>query len=64
MRLFPETGRTHQLRAHLASLGFPIIGDALYGGAPGARCLLHAQRLEIDGAAWEAPLPADFPKAP
>lgn len=46
VRLFPETGRTHQLRAHLASLGFPIIGDALYGGAPGARCLLHAQRLD------------------
>ncbi|MBL8919503.1 MAG: RluA family pseudouridine synthase [Myxococcaceae bacterium] len=61
VRLVPETGRTHQLRAHLASLGFPIVGDTLYGGAPGARCLLHARRLEVDGKAWEAPMPADFP---
>jgi 23S rRNA pseudouridine1911/1915/1917 synthase len=60
VRLFPETGRTHQLRVHLASLGSPIIGDRLYGGAPGPRCLLHAHRLEIDGQSFEAPLPADF----
>lgn len=64
VRLFPETGRTHQLRAHLASLGFPIVGDALYGGAAGPRCLLHAQRLEVNGARWEAPVPADFPPHP
>ncbi|MBE2248386.1 MAG: RluA family pseudouridine synthase [Myxococcus sp.] len=61
VRLFPATGRTHQLRAHLSSLGFPIVGDTLYGGAPGPRCLLHARVLEIDGARWEAPVPADFP---
>lgn len=60
-RLFPATGRTHQLRAHLASIGFPIVGDTLYGGAEGQRCLLHARQLEIDGARWEAPMPADFP---
>lgn len=64
VRLFPETGRTHQLRAHLASLGFPILGDDFYGGASGARCLLHARRLEIDGVTWEAPLPDDFPLKP
>lgn len=62
--LFPETGRTHQLRVHLASLGFPIVGDALYGGAAGPRCLLHARRLEVNGARWEAPVPADFPALP
>ncbi len=61
VRLFPATGRTHQLRAHLASIGFPIVGDALYGGAEGPRCLLHARQLEIDGSRWEAPAPADFP---
>jgi 23S rRNA pseudouridine1911/1915/1917 synthase len=59
--LFPQTGRTHQLRAHLTSLGAPIAGDRLYGGAPEApRCLLHAQRLEIDSWDIEAPLPEDL----
>jgi Pseudouridylate synthases, 23S RNA-specific len=32
LSLFPKTGRTHQLRVHLSSLGHPILGDALYGG--------------------------------
>jgi 23S rRNA pseudouridine1911/1915/1917 synthase len=58
--LFPQTGRTHQLRAHLTSQGFPIHGDRLYGGAPGPRCLLHARVLTIDALTVEAPLPADL----
>ena len=45
----PETGRTHQIRVHLASIGFPICGDALYGrgAAPAGltRQFLHAHRL-------------------
>jgi 23S rRNA pseudouridine1911/1915/1917 synthase len=57
--LYPETGRTHQLRAHLAALGHPILGDTLYGGREGGRCLLHAHRLEIDGWTVEAPVPDD-----
>lgn len=58
--LFPQTGRTHQLRAHLRSIGFPIVGDALYGGLPGPRCLLHARRLSVVGVTIEAPIPDDF----
>lgn len=58
--LFPQTGRTHQLRAHLAGLGFPIVGDKLYGGAEGPRCLLHAKKLEIDGLVIEAPVPPEL----
>jgi 23S rRNA pseudouridine1911/1915/1917 synthase len=58
--LFPKTGRTHQLRAHLTGIGFPIVGDKLYGGADGPRCLLHARVLQIDRLVIEAPLPDDF----
>ncbi|MEW5738394.1 MAG: RluA family pseudouridine synthase [Myxococcota bacterium] len=63
VHLFPQTGRTHQLRAHLAGIGHPIVGDRLYGGAPAARCLLHAWKLEVDGLALVAPLPADLAEA-
>ncbi len=59
--LTPLTGRTHQLRAHLSGIGWPILGDTLYGGLGSAeRCLLHAQRLEISGEAFDAPIPADL----
>lgn len=69
-----ETGRTHQIRVHMASIGHPLVGDPVYGKA---RCgdatldvfprqALHAWRLALihpeSGAAlaWESPLPADF----
>jgi 23S rRNA pseudouridine1911/1915/1917 synthase len=70
--LTPLTGRTHQLRAHLTALGFPILGDLRYGGAPSAaggpaqRCLLHAQTLELPHPRtgrrcdFTAPPPEDF----
>jgi tRNA pseudouridine32 synthase / 23S rRNA pseudouridine746 synthase len=45
MRLTPVTGRSHQLRVHCAACGFPIVGDALYGGEPAARLMLHAAHL-------------------
>lgn len=43
--LEPVTGRSHQLRLHLASIGHPIIGDAFYGAQPAARVCLHAAEL-------------------
>jgi len=69
---WPETGRTHQIRAHLAHLGAPLLGDPRYGGPRRVlevgipRVMLHARRLElahpITGARLrlEAPLPEDF----
>ena len=63
----PETGRMHQIRAHLSIAGMPILGDWLYGtGAEGApRLMLHAARLTVrhpDGEEmkFEAPVPEDF----
>jgi len=49
VELEPVTGRTHQLRVHLAALGHPMWGDTLYGDASLApRLLLHACRLELN----------------
>jgi tRNA pseudouridine32 synthase/23S rRNA pseudouridine746 synthase len=45
--LEPVTGRTHQLRIHLAATGHPIIGDALYRGRTAERLLLHACSLRL-----------------
>lgn len=42
------TGRTHQIRVHLSSLGFPILGDTLYGGKSAERIMLHSLRLEFE----------------
>jgi tRNA pseudouridine32 synthase/23S rRNA pseudouridine746 synthase len=48
VELEPITGRTHQLRLHLAAIGHPILGDALYGeAASAARLLLHAASLRF-----------------
>ena len=48
VELEPVTGRTHQLRVHMAAIGHPISGDALYGNAASApRLLLHAQSLVL-----------------
>jgi tRNA pseudouridine32 synthase/23S rRNA pseudouridine746 synthase len=57
VELEPVTGRTHQLRVHLAAIGHPILGDALYGDAGAApRLLLHACSLEFLHPLSGAPL--------
>lgn len=65
-----ETGRTHQIRVHMQSLGFSLVGDTLYGKQHLAtyfpRQALHAYRLGLihplsrDAVEWEAPLPDDM----
>ncbi len=60
------TGRTHQIRVHLASLGHPVAGDALYGGRRGPRMFLHAWRISFQSPATgervqaESPLPLEL----
>lgn len=65
-----ETGRTHQIRVHMQSIGFGLVGDPLYGKPHLAsvfpRQALHARRLGLihpvsgDECTWSAPLPDDF----
>lgn len=67
LELRPETGRTHQLRVHLAAIGHPIAGDALYGGPEASRLFLHAESLTVtlpdrERKTFEAPLPPEFAK--
>ncbi|MBQ0051943.1 MAG: RluA family pseudouridine synthase [Treponema sp.] len=62
----PHTGRTHQIRVHLASAGCPILGDTLYGGKSYDRIMLHAKKLTfphpVTGKEMsvEAPVPEEF----
>ena len=65
VRVRIETGVTHQIRAHLASIGHPLWGDALYGGPAAPRLYLHAWRLSLphprSGAPVEIALAPIFP---
>ena len=78
VELAPETGRTHQIRVHLAAAGHPVVGDDLYGGPrhhgihhPELRAalgpdhtLLHAWRLDLPSPPLRAPLTVTAPLAP
>jgi 23S rRNA pseudouridine1911/1915/1917 synthase len=71
LEITPETGRTHQIRVHLAAIGYPVIGDETYGmkSAYVNRQFLHAHRLGFHLPSsgkfveFESPLPADLEKA-
>lgn len=72
VRCILHTGRTHQIRVHMAHIGHPLLGDALYGGpiqAGMTRQALHAWRLALQHPftgqplVWTAPLPADMLQA-
>jgi len=68
VEVIPETGRTHQIRVHLASIGHPVVGDRMYGPKKEMLCqrlLLHAVSLEFSTPSGErlkleAPLPKEF----
>ncbi len=70
LEVFPKTGRTHQIRIHLAAIGHPVLGDNLYGGrrmrkiGMPDRQLLHAWRIAFpfqgEAVTFESPLPSDF----
>jgi len=58
----PITGRTHQIRVHLAHLGYPITGDEKYDGQSAKRLYLHAGKLAILDYEIEAKLPKEMSK--
>jgi 23S rRNA-/tRNA-specific pseudouridylate synthase len=65
VELKPVTGRTHQLRVHLAHIKRPIVGDTFYMGETADRLYLHAESLEItlpngQRQTFTAPLPDSF----
>jgi 23S rRNA pseudouridine1911/1915/1917 synthase len=65
IRLEPKTGRTHQLRVHLAYIQCPIVGDEVYGTEKADRMYLHAEQLEVTlpggvRKTFTAEIPAEF----
>jgi 23S rRNA pseudouridine1911/1915/1917 synthase len=64
----PQTGRTHQIRVHFSSIGYPLAGDAVYGkrrsDLPIARQFLHASRLQFRHPLTGLPMDLEAPLAP
>ena len=67
LALEPLTGRTHQLRVHCAEMGWPILGDAIYGTAPrigGPMLHLHAREIVVPLYKNRAPIRVSAPVPP
>ena len=67
LKVWLETGRTHQIRVHLSAIGYPIYADPLYGEAvPGRRLWLHAENLAFEHPVtgekleFDSPIPEDL----
>jgi len=61
LKIYLHTGRSHQIRAHLQSIGHPLVGDAKYGGSGAKHQLLHAYKMVLDnGQEFIAPPPKDM----
>jgi len=60
LKVVIETGRTHQIRAHMKFLKHPILGDTTYGGAEAKRMMLHSKVLRLLGREFKAEEPKDF----
>lgn len=58
VELYPQTGRSHQLRVHMLALGHPIVGDPIYGRRAG-RLMLHARLLELTHPVTGEPIHLD-----
>ncbi len=57
-----KTGRTHQIRVHLSSVGHPVLGDLKYGRYKAERLMLHSSYMKIFDETFNAPLPSIFRK--
>ncbi len=62
VKLIIHQGRTHQIRVHLRSIGFSVVGDTLYGGSSANRLMLHSKKIELLGESFEVQEPAIFKK--
>ncbi len=60
LKIVIDTGRTHQIRVHLSSIGFPIIGDISYGGNEYERILLHSKKVKLFDYSFEVEEPKSF----